>query len=298
MWDLFEAPFSWNSIDNSIPFSVLQQVIQRNEVPVSKRYTDAIEDHRRRNFKVPWHDEIFYAKVLPALLPGLSDDPDLREDSEHFDSILKVFARILIEAMSVQRDCERPLLHLHDSHELCFFTNRRTIQVYCCHNSVQKSTFVGLQHKDIIFQLEQHNLKFNGVNYEQYTEIAFLRSRPFLVWECIFPEGIDMEALSPRDANAHIRVKQPSSKSLAPKAIKPVTKLVQKEKDHPPPPPADVFEPPSNDRRQGATYQTGKCLGKGGFAICYEGHLVGTRQKYALKIVKSHMPQKKMEQKV
>jgi len=107
-----------------------------------------------------------------------------------------------------------------------------------------------------------------------------------------------MEALSPRDANAHIRVKHPSSKSLAPKAGKPATKLVQKEKDHPPPPPANVLEPPSHDRREGATYQTGKCLGKGGFAICYEGQLAGTRQKYALKIVKSHMPQKKMEQKV
>jgi len=107
-----------------------------------------------------------------------------------------------------------------------------------------------------------------------------------------------MEALSPRDANAYIRIKQQSSKSLAPKVTKPAAKLVQKEKDHPPPPPADVLEPPSSDRPEGATYQTGKCLGKGGFAICYEGQLVGARQKYALKIVKSHMPQKKMEQKV
>ncbi|KAH8603056.1 hypothetical protein B0O99DRAFT_604958 [Bisporella sp. PMI_857] len=105
-----------------------------------------------------------------------------------------------------------------------------------------------------------------------------------------------MEALSPRDANAHIKVKQPSSKQLTSKT-KPPAKLSQKEKDHPPPPPPEVIEPPSSDRGDGAVYQTGNCLGKGGFAICYEGQLAGTRQKYALKIVKSHMPQKKMEQK-
>ena len=102
-----------------------------------------------------------------------------------------------------------------------------------------------------------------------------------------------MEALSPRDANAHIRVK-----TSAPKAKPATAKASQKEKDHPPPPPEEVHEPPSSDRPHGALYQPGKLLGRGGFAICYEGKLVGTRHRYALKIVKSHMPQKKMEQKV
>ncbi|KAJ2997807.1 hypothetical protein NUW58_g537 [Xylaria curta] len=37
-------------------------------------------------------------------------------------------------------------------------------------------------------------------------------------------------------------------------------------------------------------------LGRGGFAVCYEGQLPGHRKKYALKIVKSKMPSK-MEQK-
>lgn len=103
-----------------------------------------------------------------------------------------------------------------------------------------------------------------------------------------------MEALSPRDANAQVRAKQPAQQ----KAKGPVAKLAGKEKDHPPPPPAEVLEPPSSDRPNGAIYQTGRCLGKGGFAICYEGQLAGTKRRYALKIVKSHMPQKKMEQKV
>lgn len=103
-----------------------------------------------------------------------------------------------------------------------------------------------------------------------------------------------MEALSPRDVNLNIKSKPPIPKTQS----KPPAKLTQKEKDHPPPPPAEVQEPPSADRKSGAIYQTGKCLGKGGFAICYEGQLAGTKKRYALKIVKSYMPQKKMEQKV
>jgi len=117
--------------------------------------------------------------------------------------------------------------------------------------------------------------------------------RGYLVCETIYPEGIDMEALSPRDINAHIRVKPASSKQKTAPA-----KLSQKEKDHPPPPPEEVREPPSSDRKNGAIYKTGRCLGKGGFAICYEGLLSGTKQKYALKIVKSAMPVEKMRQKV
>jgi hypothetical protein len=102
-----------------------------------------------------------------------------------------------------------------------------------------------------------------------------------------------MEALSPRDINAQLRRKASAAKQKAPPA-----KLSQKEKDHPPPPPKEVKEPPSSDRHNGAIYNTGRCLGKGGFAICYEGQLANTKRNYALKIVKSYMPQKKMEQKV
>ena len=105
-----------------------------------------------------------------------------------------------------------------------------------------------------------------------------------------------MEALSPRDANLHLR-KQQVTKSKAVQKPAPV-KPMSKEKDHPPPPPPAIIEPASSDRRDGAIYRTGKLLGKGGFAICYEARLAGSKQLYALKIVKSQMPQKKMEQKV
>lgn len=102
-----------------------------------------------------------------------------------------------------------------------------------------------------------------------------------------------MEALSPLDVNANLK-----GKHLQEKAKPPPAKALQREKDHPPPPPAEVHEPSCSDRKNGATYNTGRLLGKGGFAICYEGQLAGTRNRFALKIVKSHMPQKKMEQKV
>ena len=100
--------------------------------------------------------------------------------------------------------------------------------------------------------------------------------------------------MSPLDINANVAVKM-----KPPAAAKPKTAASkQREKDHPPPPPAEVLEPFSADRPNGAVYQTGRLLGKGGFAICHEGVLAGTRQIYALKIVKAMMPQKKMEQKV
>ena len=102
-----------------------------------------------------------------------------------------------------------------------------------------------------------------------------------------------MEALSPRDANAQ---RVPRAPELKTKAAAQVLKAA-KDKEHPPPPPNNVVEPPSTDRREGMVYEVGKLLGRGGFAICYEGTPAGSSKKFALKIVKSQMPTK-MEQKV
>lgn len=109
--------------------------------------------------------------------------------------------------------------------------------------------------------------------------------------------GPNMEALSPRDVNAQI---PPKPNDIKVKAIAQATKQANnvKDKEHPPPPPAQVYEPSSSDRRDGAVYQVGKLLGKGGFAICYEGvQQAKPKKRVALKIVKSKMPAK-MEQKV
>lgn len=103
----------------------------------------------------------------------------------------------------------------------------------------------------------------------------------------------EAEALSPRDANAQRMPKASELKSKAAAAAQ----AKPKNKEHPPPPPTQVPEPSSIDRPEGAVYNVGKLLGKGGFAICYEGQHQPTKQKYALKIVKSHMAPK-MESKV
>ncbi|KAL8403646.1 hypothetical protein RB594_008775 [Gaeumannomyces avenae] len=104
-------------------------------------------------------------------------------------------------------------------------------------------------------------------------------------------KGVDMEALSPRDANAQRPQRANDVKNKATAQLK-----ANKEKEHPPPPPPHIAEPPSAECRDGMVYQVGKLLGKGGFAVCYEGQPAGTRKRYALKIVKSEMP-RKMEQK-
>lgn len=99
-----------------------------------------------------------------------------------------------------------------------------------------------------------------------------------------------MEALSPRDVNALPK----RTNDLKAKAV--AQSKTAKDKDHPPPPPPQVIEPPSSDRKNGAAYQVGKLLGKGGFAICYDGKHAETGKRFALKIVKSTMPVK-MQQK-
>lgn len=103
---------------------------------------------------------------------------------------------------------------------------------------------------------------------------------------------VDLEALSPRDANAQRLPKTNEVKTKTAAQVKST-----KDKDHPPPPPAEVLEPSSNEHPNGAVYQVGKMLGRGGFAICYSGQLQTSKEVYALKIVKSQMPPK-MEQKV
>lgn len=104
--------------------------------------------------------------------------------------------------------------------------------------------------------------------------------------------AVDAEALSPRDANAQRRPKVTELKTKTAAQFR-----TQKNKEHPPPPPPQIPEPSSSDRPEGALYNVGKLLGKGGFAICHEGQLLPSKQRYALKIVKSQMPAK-MESKV
>lgn len=229
----------------------------------------------------PWYQEI-----------GPVHDICYQEDD---DEAHHIAGSILCQALSIPRDCVRPLLE-DEAHQLVFFTNQRVIQIYCAHDSNEKQLLDNLAYLDFEFHdREEENQLEEDETYEATTKEPLAIVKPYLAWECLYPEGIDMAALSPLDINANLRPRQVAHKE---RTKAPPAKVSPREKDHPPPPPDEVREPPSSDRPNGATYKTGKLLGKGGFAICHDGVLAGTREKYALKIVKSVMPQKKMEQKV
>lgn len=77
-------------------------------------------------------------------------------------------------------------------------------------------------------------------------------------------------------------------------AVATASKSSSASKNHADPPPSIVTEP-EEDAEQ---YSIGGFLGKGGFAVCYEGTLARNGRVFAMKVVKSQMPQKKMEEKV
>lgn len=105
-----------------------------------------------------------------------------------------------------------------------------------------------------------------------------------------------MEALSPRSTNQMIKPKVPMERKVLDKnaAAAQAAQKTSSSKNHAPPPPSIVAEPEVDGER----YTTGAFLGKGGFAICYEGTLARNGRVFAMKVVKSEMGQKKMQEKV
>ncbi|KAL4786606.1 hypothetical protein BJX76DRAFT_320804 [Aspergillus varians] len=104
-----------------------------------------------------------------------------------------------------------------------------------------------------------------------------------------------MEALSPRTTNQMIKPKPSMERKVLDKNAA-ATNAAQKAasaKNHAPPPPALILEPGEDGER----YSTGAFLGKGGFAVCYEGTLLRNGRVFAMKVVKSDMAQKKMQEK-
>ena len=118
----------------------------------------------------------------------------------------------------------------------------------------------------------------------------------------------DMEPLSPRSPNIQIKAKpseQKAEKEMANEEAKMVeaARKAAKEKEYAPSPPEWVIQPPLVKGGLAEKFKTGRLLGKGGFAIAYEGELRsktsgGNRSVFALKIVQAKMSQKKMEEKV
>lgn len=105
-----------------------------------------------------------------------------------------------------------------------------------------------------------------------------------------------MEALSPRSPNQIIKPKKDMERKVLDKNAVAANdaQRAATTKNHAPPPPSLVIEPDENGER----YSTGPFLGRGGFAVCYEGKLLRNGRVFAMKVVKSEMTQKKMEEKV
>lgn len=105
-----------------------------------------------------------------------------------------------------------------------------------------------------------------------------------------------MEALSPRSTNQVVKPKKDMERKVLDKKAVAANdaQRATTAKNHASPPPSLVVEPDV----QGERYTTGAFLGKGGFAICYEGRLLRNGRVFAMKVVKSEMTQKKMEEKV
>ncbi|KAI9640992.1 Cell cycle serine/threonine-protein kinase cdc5/MSD2 [Ciborinia camelliae] len=282
--DIHQLPRYWTPKITLVPLLVAEEARQRQRPSP----TQVLEFSHRHGcmlgqyvYDYPgsegkWNLELRYPKLIWEIAPSKID-------------IIDIIGCVLSQFSSFPANCDRQ--SPRNQHTILFFTDYRTIQGYCAHDSTELQKFHELIQLDLQFRRSRLDDQANGETYENLTNAAFRSIQHYLIWEQEFPCNEEMEALSPRDVNANIRTKPAVQKAPPPAKL-------AREKDHPPPPPSEVPEPPCSDRPNGSIYKTGRCLGKGGFAICYEGQLKGTRKKCALKIVKSHMSQKKMEQKV
>lgn len=103
-----------------------------------------------------------------------------------------------------------------------------------------------------------------------------------------------MEVLSPRSANI------PMQPPKATKRPKPESRPRPEEKPTNPDRIDDKWRPPNTITEPGSspeTYLMGRKLGKGGFAVCFEGRSKRTAEVFALKVVKAKVEQKKMMEK-
>ncbi|KAK5271964.1 Cell cycle serine/threonine-protein kinase cdc5/MSD2, partial [Exophiala xenobiotica] len=96
-----------------------------------------------------------------------------------------------------------------------------------------------------------------------------------------------MDVLSPRPVNLPM---QPPPLPKAVKKPRPESRPKPEEKPTNPDRIDDKWRPPSTITEPGSnpeTYSMGRKLGKGGFAVCFEGKSKRTSEVFALKVVKA-----------
>ncbi|KAK5940714.1 Cell cycle serine/threonine-protein kinase cdc5/MSD2 [Knufia obscura] len=103
-----------------------------------------------------------------------------------------------------------------------------------------------------------------------------------------------MEVLSPRSANVPVKPRPNMQKPTEKARPRPEEKPANPDRiDDRWRPPVTVTEPGPSPQ----TYMVGRKLGKGGFAVCFEGRTQSTSEVFALKVVKAKVEQKKMMEK-
>jgi serine/threonine protein kinase len=103
------------------------------------------------------------------------------------------------------------------------------------------------------------------------------------------------EALSPRSANLPMKPPAAIRKTKVDTRAKPAQSVLNPDKIDEIWRPAGIIREPGSE---GDVYLIGKKLGRGGFAVCFEGRSERTRELLALKVVKSQVEQKKQLEKV
>ena len=104
-----------------------------------------------------------------------------------------------------------------------------------------------------------------------------------------------MEALSPRSANLPMKPPTATKKIKTDTRTKSAQSVTNPDKIDEKWRPANIVREPG---AKGDAYLTGKKLGRGGFAVCFEGRSEQSKEIFALKVVKSHVEQKKQLEKV
>ncbi|PQE04029.1 serine threonine kinase protein [Rutstroemia sp. NJR-2017a BVV2] len=105
--------------------------------------------------------------------------------------------------------------------------------VFCAHDDTELQEFQRLIHIDLDLRRSKRTSKIDQEAITKSARSTFESVQKHLIWEESFFDSLDMEALSPRDVNAHIRAKPAAQKPAPPPA------RLGREKDHPPPPPAE-----------------------------------------------------------
>lgn len=110
---------------------------------------------------------------------------------------------------------------------------------------------------------------------------------------------MEVQVLSPRSANVPVKPRPDMQKSVK-HVQQPIPQPKKDEKPANPDRIDDKWRPPVSVTEPGEsppTYLVGKKLGKGGFAVCFEGRTQTTGEVFALKVVKAKVEQKKMMEK-